>query len=244
MAVPKITTMYPVTDDMPSIMNDDGDKGFISLFRSIRKHWIWQDAEKLKWWIDILLEVNHKPKKVLIGSKLIDCNRGQSINSLLTWAKRWRTNVSAVRRFLHLLESDSMIRIENVSKTTRITVCKYESYQDWRNDSETKMKGLRNDDETEVKTNNNANNDNKGNKGGNKKFVPPSLEEVKGYFREQGYREEVAEKAFGIYNADNWKDTKGNPIKSWKQKMHSVWFREEHKAASQSSAYRNKNSFI
>jgi hypothetical protein len=243
MTAPKLH-MYPVNDDGPSIVNDDGDKGYISLFRSIRRNWIWQDAEKLKWWIDILLEVNYSPKKVLIGNKLIDCHRGQSLNSLMTWAKRWRTNASAVRRFLHLLESDSMIRVENVSKTTRITVCNYESYQQRRNDSETKMKGLRNDGETDMKTNNKENNDNKENKGGNKKFVPPTLDEVKAYFKEQGYREEVAEKAFGIYNADNWKDTKGNAIKSWKQKMHSVWFRDEHKALPEVPAYRNKNSFI
>jgi hypothetical protein len=162
MSVPaKRIHMHSVPLNMPIKEGEESNEvGFISLFRSIRKHWIWQDSVKLKWWIDILLEVNHKPKKVLLGSRLIDCNRGQSVNSLQTWAIRWRTNVSAVRRFFALLESDNMIVTENVSKTTRITVCKYESYQDWRHDSETKVKRLRNDDEKIPATNNNANKEN------------------------------------------------------------------------------------
>lgn len=164
MAMPIENTpkLYAVPEETGTVKNllEEDERGFISLFRSIRKHWVWQDAEKLKWWLDILLEVNHKPQKVLIGGKLIECKRGQTLNSLLTWSKRWRTNVSKVRRFFKLLESDSMIVTENVSKTTRLTVCKYESYQDWRNDNETIMKRKRNGSETQATTNNNDNNDN------------------------------------------------------------------------------------
>jgi hypothetical protein len=162
MSIEKTPSMYPVNDERGIVKNiaQEGETGYISLFRSIRKHWIWQDAEKLKWWLDILLEVNHKPQKVLIGGKLIECKRGQSLNSLLTWAKRWRTNVSKVRRFLYLLKSDSMVVLENVSKTTRLTVCKYDSYQGRRNDNETEMNFKRNGSETQANTNNNDNNDN------------------------------------------------------------------------------------
>jgi hypothetical protein len=127
----------------------------------MRKHWIWSDPIKFKWWVDMLLEVNHKDQKVLIGGQLIECNRGQSLNSLLTWSKRWRTNVSAVRRFLKLLESDAMIVTENVTKTTRITICKYETYNGERNGNETEMKRKRNASETLTTPNNNDNNDNK-----------------------------------------------------------------------------------
>jgi DNA-binding transcriptional regulator YhcF (GntR family) len=102
--------------------------GFIFLHRSIRQHWIWKDAKKLKWWLDILMECNHADQKVSIGFELIECKRGQSLNSQLTWAKQWRVDVSTVRRFLKLLENDAMICSENVQKTTRITVCNYDSY--------------------------------------------------------------------------------------------------------------------
>jgi hypothetical protein len=132
------------------------NNGWIQLHRTIHKHWIWKDANKLKWWIDILLTVNHTDAKILIGNALIECKRGQSINSLETWAKRWGVSKSKVRRFLILLQNDSMIVSESVQKTTRITVCKYESYQGKRNNNETIVNHKRNDSETMATPNNNV----------------------------------------------------------------------------------------
>jgi hypothetical protein len=40
---------------------------------------------------------------------------------------------------------------------------------------------------------------------------------------------ELANKAFKYYETGNWKDGKGNQVKNWKQKMQSVWFKEENK---------------
>src|SRR5687768_6515902 len=47
--------------------------GFIPLYRSIKDHWIWKDAEKLKWWIDLLISANYSSKKVMIGNRVIEC---------------------------------------------------------------------------------------------------------------------------------------------------------------------------
>lgn len=102
--------------------------GFVFLHRSIREHWIWKDAVKLKWWLDILMECNHSNQKVSIGYDLMECKRGQSLNSLLTWSTMWYVDVSTVRRFFKILEKDKMILTENVKKTTRLTVCNYEAY--------------------------------------------------------------------------------------------------------------------
>jgi len=128
-------------------INENYYTGWIKIFRSIRDHWIWKDPEKLQWWIDLLLEVNHEDKKIAIGYDIFECSRGQSLNSLLTWAKRWNTNKSKVIRFLSMLQKDDMIRIENVKKTTRITVCNYGDYQGVRNESETQTKRKRNANE-------------------------------------------------------------------------------------------------
>ena len=46
-------------------------EGWIKLYRSIRKNWIWEDSQKLKCWLDILLQANHQDKKILIGNELI-----------------------------------------------------------------------------------------------------------------------------------------------------------------------------
>lgn len=63
----------------------------------------------------------------------------------------------------------------------------------------------------------------------NKKFTPPSKEEVKEYFKLNGYKDEVANRAFNFYDSADWHDTQGRPVKNWKQKMIGVWFKEENK---------------
>ena len=57
-----------------------------------------------------------------------------------------------------------------------------------------------------------------------KSFTPPELSEVENYFVENGYSKESAKKAFEYYSVSGWKDSKGNKVKNWKQKMIAVWF--------------------
>jgi hypothetical protein len=49
------------------------------------------------------------------------------------------------------------------------------------------------------------------------------------YFLENGFPEKAATKAFNYYSVADWKDSKGNKVKNWKQKMQSVWFKDENK---------------
>ena len=60
-----------------------------------------------------------------------------------------------------------------------------------------------------------------------KKFTPPTQLEVETYFIENNYRKDAGAKAWKYYNESNWKDSKGNKVKNWKQKMQGVWFKEE-----------------
>lgn len=133
--------------------------GYIAIHRSLKKHWIWQDPIKLKWWLDILLEVNHAPNSVTVKFELFECKRGQSVRSLETWAKDWRSDKSTVRRFFNLLQKDGMIVIENLKKTTRLTVCNYDSYNNSKHTTETQQKRHATADETPRNPNNKGNND-------------------------------------------------------------------------------------
>jgi len=60
----------------------------------------------------------------------------------------------------------------------------------------------------------------------------PTLEEVQLFFKENGYSVEIGTKAFQYYADANWRDSRGEPVRAWKQKMRGVWFREEHKQQS------------
>ena len=62
-----------------------------------------------------------------------------------------------------------------------------------------------------------------------KRIYIPTLEEVKIYFNDNGYTRDSAVKAFHYYAENNWKDSRNNQVKNWKQKMQGVWFKEENK---------------
>lgn len=104
--------------------------GWIKIHRDIATHWIFQDAEKFKWWIDLLLMASFEDNKALVGDRLVEVKRGQQIISLSFLASRWDTSKRTVLKFLTLLESDGMCNRCTHQKVTILTICNYESYQE------------------------------------------------------------------------------------------------------------------
>lgn len=51
-----------------------------------------------------------------------------------------------------------------------------------------------------------------------KKFIPPTLDEVKSYIAEKQLSVS-AEQFFNYFEQGNWIDSKGNKVKNWKQKL-------------------------
>lgn len=117
-------------------------EGWIKIDRKIRSNWIWKDSVKLKWWFDILLEVNFEDNKFQIGYQLFECKRGESLMSLQNWAKRWNVSKSVVNNFFKLLQQDGMITLKSETVTTRLTVCNYDTYQTVQNAFDTHRKRI------------------------------------------------------------------------------------------------------
>lgn len=114
---------------------------FICISRNITEHWVWQDAEYLKWWIDLLILANDKDSKVLAGDNIEGLKRGQLAVSLRylqdRWSKRGKktgniTKTPSPKRvlaFLQLIENEGMIKREKRKhQTTVITICNYDKY--------------------------------------------------------------------------------------------------------------------
>lgn len=129
--------------------------GWIKLHRQIKEHWIWEDPAYLKAWLGILLTVNYENKKVLIQGELIECNRGQSLLSLAGWAKLFgkKWTIQRVRTFLELLKRNEMITTEGLRKTTRLTVCNFDSYQFEQQTDNTQITRRQQTDNTQITTN-------------------------------------------------------------------------------------------
>lgn len=140
--------------------------GWIKLHRQIRNHWVFKNANYFKAWVVIISEVNHQSSKVLIEGELIECKRGQSINSLATWVSilgdDW--TIQKLRTFLKLLEKDGMINTEGLRKTTRLTVCNYDSYQSEQQADNKETTSRQHTANTQLTTNKNVKNEKEENK--------------------------------------------------------------------------------
>ncbi|MBO4550395.1 MAG: DNA replication protein DnaD, partial [Bacteroidaceae bacterium] len=83
--------------------------GWIKISREIANHWLWQDAERLKWWLDLLFLAAYEDKRQLVGKQLILLRKGQLIASLSYLCKRWGRSRTMVEPWLNLLMYDGMI---------------------------------------------------------------------------------------------------------------------------------------
>ncbi|QKK92791.1 DnaD domain protein [Lacticaseibacillus paracasei] len=108
------------------------DGGWIKLYRSIRSNWIWANGNEryAKWWMDLIMMVNHEPRKVLVNGNLITIGVGQRLTSIKKLSESWGTTRRTVDRFLSLLEEDKMIEVQKTkTKGTTIKVLHYADYQ-------------------------------------------------------------------------------------------------------------------
>lgn len=203
-------------------------EGWIKLHRSFLEHWLcdeYRPLTKREAWETMLFNANYEDKKVLINNELIECKRGQCLYSIDSWAKKFVWSVGQVRHFFKLLENDGMIITEGFKYTTRLTICNYDKYQDkQQTDNELTTNCERTDNELTTTTK-----EVKKVKKDKNIFIAPVLDEVKNYFKENGYKEETAIKFFQSYSVANWVDSKGNKVKNWKQKAINVWFKDENK---------------
>lgn len=104
--------------------------GYIVLHRKIQDHWLWKDAERFQWWVDLLFMANFEDKEVMDDSHLFVLKRGQLIASVSFLSIRWGKTAPTIIKFLKLLQKNGMILRETLYRQTPIvTICNYDTYQ-------------------------------------------------------------------------------------------------------------------
>ena len=107
--------------------------GWISLYRQIKESWIWKEKEpfdKRSAWIDLLLTVNYKNKKIPFENDFIEIEKGQTLTSIKQLAEKWKWSRHKVSDFLDRLEQDTMIVQVRDTRKTLISIVNYSKYQD------------------------------------------------------------------------------------------------------------------
>lgn len=110
--------------------------GWVKIHRKIRDNWIWDNAEYLKAWLDLIFRANFEERRILFDGEIKELKCGQFITSVRKLAEAWGWSNSRVLRFLRMLEDDGMITRDSNSKRTLLTIENYEFYQVQQNSDE------------------------------------------------------------------------------------------------------------
>lgn len=135
METAKEVKLYPVDESVKK----NQQEGFVCVYRSIKKHWIWLDSRiktPFEAWIDLLLRASHEDQKEPVGVDFIIVKRGQVLTSQLKLSKDWFWSRKKVNHFLKVLQKDGMIFLNAATKWSMITICNYGTYQDKRTSKE------------------------------------------------------------------------------------------------------------
>ncbi len=190
--------------------------GCILVARKVMESEIWS---KPSWWYKIfsyiIMEVSYKTEGInargtsFFQYKTIfkECN--------LDKEKTWKGRISP-KSIDNVVRWMREVGICTTTKTTRgiwITLCKYELYQNINNYKTTTK--------TPIKRHKNDTISKEGKKVKNVErelFKPPTLQTIKDYIKEKKYAVD-ANTFYDYFKESDWIDSKGNKVKSWKQKL-------------------------
>ena len=204
--------------------------GYIKLFRKFLD-WEWYDDINCKVvFIHLLIKANYKDKQW--RGKVI--KRGQLFTSVENLSAELHLTNKQIRIAISKLETTGEIIKNGASDGTYITVCNYDNYQQSEQaEGQAEGEPRANEGQAEGERGATTKKDKKEKKEKKERmFVPPTLDEVKKYFADNGYYESATVRAYNYYTAGNWVDSRGNHVTAWKQKMIAVWFKPENKMES------------
>lgn len=106
-------------------------RGWFRLYRDITEHWIYQDAEYLKVWIEMLVRARHSEEASteLIEGQLVTIQQGEFIFGRPGWAKRLGVSEQKLRTLLKKLINDEMIEL--TSRFNKFSLYRIKNYQNY-----------------------------------------------------------------------------------------------------------------
>ena len=194
-------------------------EGYIKLYRQLMESQVFANQTALKIWIWCLLKASRKerffPLKIGKGIRTIKILPGQFIFGRHTAEDELNIDGSTIYRWIKKFESDefSMISIEANNQYSIISICNWDNYQTERTESEQPMSNQRARHEPDMNTDKTVNTV-KNTKEAPKRFIKPSVEEIKSYCSEAkiGIDEN---KFLDHYESNGWKVGKVQ-MKDWK----------------------------
>ena len=219
---------------------------YIKIFRKML-NWGWYtDSNTKSVFLHALLKCNYAEGEY----KGYQLKPGQCIFGRKKWAQELGLSEQQVRTAIEHLKSTNEITTKSTNRFTVITIEKWGFWQmdegEATNDSTNKATNKQPTDNQQA-TNKQPRTKKERNKEGKKARTyirdnPPSLEEIKQYVSDKNLNVDP-EFFYTCFSESDWVDSKGDPVKSWKQKL-LTWHKREtdnndNRRASERSRYRD-----
>jgi hypothetical protein len=110
--------------------------GFIGIDRGLREHWIYQDAEYLKVWMEMLFlaRFSEEPHTELIDGDIIQVEYGQFIFGRVKWSQRLKVGEQRLRTLMNKLKKEQMIELVlEHRKCSVYALCNYAKFNQQTN---------------------------------------------------------------------------------------------------------------
>ena len=205
--------------------------GWIKLHRKLVDNpVVMKDSDYLALWVYLLLQASHAPCPIIFKGEKITLKPGQLITGRKVLSSELKIDENKVTRILKTFENEQQIEQQTSNKNRLITIVSWDVYQKGEQRNNQQVNNKRTTDEQQVNTNKNNKNikDNREGKSGKseKRFSPPSIEEVDSYIREKGYTVD-AERFVNFYESKGWYVGK-NKMKNWRAAV-ATWQKEDNK---------------
>lgn len=197
-------------------------EGWIKLHRSIQDNWLWEDEAFTRGqaFIDLLMMVNHKERKIMFNGELTVVKVGSKITSLRQLSERWMWSTKKVKKFLEQLQKDGMITFNCDNKKTLLTIENYELYQGRGNTEETQKKHEGNAEENQKKNKGNSEENQKKTNKNDKEYI----KNVKECINNEKEWEEGEEKAPTLPPLFFPTQTHEKFFEQWGEVAYRTWF--------------------
>ncbi len=218
-------------------------EGWIKLHRAIQEHWLWDDEPFTRGqaFIDLLLMVNHKDKKIMFNGELIEVKKGSKITSLRQLSDRWKWSTNKVKKYLEQLQKDGMINYKSDNKKTLLTIENYGVYQGQGNTEETQKEHRSDTEENQKKFKSDAEENQKKTNKNDKEYIKNVKEREE---RKEGEEEKVPSLPPLSFPTNTHKKF----YEQWGEDSYMTWFMDavviEGEVINISSPYSFKNEIL
>lgn len=107
------------------------DRGYFALYRGTLDHPIFKKERytEAQAWVWMLEQASYRPRRQMIGGKMLCLDRGQFSHALRFMAAKFQWSEPKVRRFLTRLKTDAMIDAASDAGQLVVTICNYSRLQ-------------------------------------------------------------------------------------------------------------------